>query len=181
MIWHRTDEEGWHRQGVGPEGLTFIESGNEELTTSMLAETNEGAVAIVIPFDEDGVERLVLLSSPASRQVWVDGSQPIAQVVEPKTEIRIAGTSYWIAESESEDIVNFEENGDGVSCARCGIRLQTGDEIARSACCKAPFHAGMTSGEPPEELRCLSYDPECPSCGRVRADEAWTPEDESDA
>ncbi len=174
-LWERLDGRAT-RVSVPEEGLAIVASraGAMAMTTQR---RREQILALVVPFDENGAARALLLTPPSARRVWLDGCQPIAQVLEPRAELCVAGRSFWLDTDDAGEVTDFEGAADEVACARCGLFLEPGDRVARAACCRALFHAGETAAEPHEPLHCLDYDPACQACGRQRESAAaWTPE-----
>ena len=173
-LWERVDGRA-SRLRVPGGGLAIVQSRAGAIATAT-PKRGQQILALVVPFDENGAERALLLTPPAARRVWLDGCQPIAQVLEPRAELRVADRSFWLGTDDAGEAAAFEGRYDEVACARCGLFLEPGDRVARPACCPALFHSGETAAEPHEPLHCLDYDPKCPSCGRLRESAAWTPE-----
>lgn len=181
VIWQRREERqrreqpSWEERALGRHGLA-IRRADRRLVLEPLHEARGRALALVVPFVEAGVARALLLAAPGAKRVWVAGWQPIAHVLEPRSELRIEGESLWFGSGARETVVAYASQGRELLCARCSRALESGDRVARSACCSAWFHAGVVAREPREKLGCLDYDPKCSACGRSRESTAWSPE-----
>jgi hypothetical protein len=169
-LWKRVDtQEGWVSVDVAPEGVAFVEGGVEA------GAGRERALALVVPFDENGVERAALLMSPsAGSTIRVNGSRPLGGlcVLRDRDEISIDGRVYYVTRRTTLDPAPLPAGVGSTQCSRCSDLIGPGDMAVRCPACAGWHHEGARSdGEP---RSCWTYDAEC-VCGVEHEGLVWRP------
>lgn len=176
-LWCRERTGGeWRRVQIPLEGVALGRSSDRPG-----GDARERVSALIIPFNERGSPRAVLLTSPSSGRPVLRSGYPALGValLEERDEIVAEdGVLYFTALASIEN-VPFPDQARETRCSRCKAVLKPGDEAVRCPCRAAWFHEGVVAGSPDAPRKCFSYEPAC-VCGRTWEELDWKPHQEEE-
>jgi hypothetical protein len=174
-LWCRERTGGeWRRVQIPLEGVALGRCSDRGLPPG--GDARERVSALIIPFNERGSPRAVLLTSPsAGRPVLRSGYPALgAALLEERDEIVAEGGVLYFTALASIENVPFPKQDRETRCSRCKAVLHAGDEAVRCPCRAAWFHEGVVAGSPGAPRNCFSYEPAC-VCGRTWEELDWKP------
>ncbi len=177
-LWRRDASQGaWRAVELPEEGVALCRSVERDLRAR--GDAVEHICALIVPFEEAGATRAVLLTSPCSDGAVLRNGAPVLGVVvldQELDEIGVYGETVYLSARGPVASAPFP-GGDEIRCACCKRVMGRGDVAVRCPC-QLWFHEGALADEP-ETLNCFSYHDLC-SCGRRRDEIAWDPADEEE-